>query len=414
MSRLKDFRDYLDERLDVLARCEKKLCTLQEKYESFYAEVGQVRETELGQLREHIAADRSQLPEDFNQALDTAWAEAEITLDTKLKELKERHQELLERAEGAREKSQSEEQKVHSRNVNLDREEEKLKARSAKLLDEIAQHNARIRELGRGFGFFKNLFAMRKLATAKTELLQNQDDLAARIDKLRGRWQRAEGQHTDKERGLQATWVELRTNASALQTKIEHLDARRARTLERSALEVVLHARQPELAAAGKNDPPCPRCERPNPSSNFFCATCAQRLQPDRPDFAGSLEEIAELNRHFELFGEGMQACQEIIGLVRGLQSGLRSFGESVDDMITTERKHPVAKMQIEVPDHSVNYGKQFDALDAAVTPGQSLHPKAFAAGVDRLTGKVFTEDQIKSFFETMGEELSRQADRQW
>jgi hypothetical protein len=43
-----------------------------------------------------------------------------------------------------------------------------------------------------------------------------------------------------------------------------------------------------------------------------------------------------------------------------------------------------------------------------------SLHPKVFAEHVHELVGKVFTEEYIKVYFETMGEELSRQAAAQW
>ena len=67
----------------------------------------------------------------------------------------------------------------------LDREEEELKARNEKLLAQIAEFNRRIKELGKGFGFFSSLFKMRKLQKERKILDQEQADIAARIDNLR-------------------------------------------------------------------------------------------------------------------------------------------------------------------------------------------------------------------------------------
>jgi hypothetical protein len=152
----------------------------------------------------------------------------------------------------------------------------------------------------------------------------------------------------------------------------------------------------------------------PNPQGNHFCHICAQRLTEDRPDFEGSIQEIAEVNLHHGRFADGMKACQEIIGLIRGLRSGLEAFKESVVDMRSSESQHNLSPLSIDVPPKSVEYGKNFDALKQSMGQDLSLHPKAMAAHVEHLVTKVFTEDKIKDYFETMGEELSRQAERQW
>lgn len=42
------------------------------------------------------------------------------------------------------------------------------------------------------------------------------------------------------------------------------------------------------------------------------------------------------------------------------------------------------------------------------------LHPREFAATVQAAVGSTLTEESIRQYFETMGEELSRQAEAQW
>lgn len=414
MGNLSDFIEYLDGRIGLIGQVEQRLCKLQEKYETFFAEVTAVREAELAQLTEHILSDRSKLPDRFNEALDRTEAQVEQELAEKLAALEQQRERCLAQAEKARQASREQERAMHGKNVELDRQEEALKARSEKLLAAVADHNDRIRQLGRGFGFFANFFQMRRLNRERAALDREQTDIAAHIERLRLQWTASEAPYAKKERELQQAWVQHETEAAALQTKIDYLAEARPRIVLRSTVERVLYELGEEPPAPAKGDPPCPRCKGPNPATSHFCAICAQRLQQDRPDLEGSIREIAEVNLHHRRFSEGMQASQGIIGLVRGLRSGLEAFLESVSDVRRTEGKYNLSTLEINVPDGSLQWGKQFDELARAVERDLSLHPKAFAEQVDRLTKQVFTEQQIKDYFESMGNELSTRAHAQW
>lgn len=415
MGRLTDFIEYLDGRRKVVKEVETQLLALQEKYETFFAEVSRIREQEYAQLEAHLLADRGRLPAELNAALDEALVEAKREMDEKIAELEEKRDAFKAEAEQARDASEYRERMVRRRNVKLDRKEEALKERSAALLSEIDDHNRRIREMGRGFGFFRNLFRMRKLAKSCRALQDEQDDLAAQIDKLRHTWEEEEADALEEEKAKQGEWVEASTEAAAVQAKIDYLRSARSRIVQRSALEKVLFARMPTLPEPTAADPPCTRCGRPNPAVSHFCQICGLRLKEDRPDAEGSLEEVAELNAHHKRFQGGVQACQELIGLVRGLDSGIAAFTESVQDMHDSEKRHPLPKLQIDVPPTSVEYGALFDELKANVTAQDlSLHPADFAEQVKTFVDTVFTEDRIKLYFETMGKELSIQATAQW
>ena len=414
MGRLKDFHGYLEERRTLLSEVEQHLCKLQEKYESHFSEITRVRDNEFRQLREIILTDRSKLPDNFNRALDENLKKQERQFDNKLEDLKRERDKLQKEAEEKRRASVKAEKGIRRKNVTLDREEEELKARNQKLLAQIAEFNRRIKEMSKRFGFFTNLFKMRSLQKERKLIDQEQSDIAARIDRLRQRWQEREQRHHDKETQYRRDWVDLSTEAAALQTKIEYLESKKTRIIQRSAMEGVLFDMQPSLSEPQKSDPPCPRCKMPNPPSHHFCYICAIRLTKDRPDFAGSIGEIAEINIHHSRFSEGMQASQEIIGLVRGLKTGLDAFMKSVDDVMDSERRYPLPKLKISVPKKSKDYGKHFDGLKQIAAADLSLHPKAFAKKIQIMTSEIFSENRIKDYFETMGNELTRQADSQW
>jgi hypothetical protein len=414
MGRLTDFLGYVEERAAVMSSVESRLCGLQAKYESFFAEVTRVRENELAQLSAHILADRGKLEGWLSQALDRAQAQVETEFEERLLSVRRQLAELREQAEQCRQRSARQEEEVRKSNLSLDAAEEELKARSQKLLAAIDEYNRRIRELGKGFGFFSNLFRMRELARQRAALDREQADVAAHIDRLRRRWAEEESQQVAEEARLRKEWIDLRSKAAALQAKLEALEESRSELVVRSTLERVLFELVKEPPAAGPGAPACPRCPAANPEACSFCRICGQRLKPDRSDLEGSIHEIAELNLHHRRFAEGMRAGQQLIALVRGIKSGLEAFSRSVQSVLDSERRYPLPKLEIDVPPQSLAYGRRFDELRAYVQQDLSLHPREFAAKVQPLVSEVLTETNIRTYFETMGEELSRQAAAQW
>lgn len=414
MGRLKDFIAHLDGQIETVAKIERRLCDLQSRYESYFAELDRVRESELAQLQAAITAPGRELPAWLKDALAVARAKVERELDAKLKALRAELEAKREEAEAIRLESARELEKLHGKNTELDAKEERLKAESAELGARIAVFNGKIRELGSGFGFFANLFRMRAVAEEKRALEEKQAALAAQIEGLRETWVKVDTAAAEREEKRRAAWIEKRAQRSALEAKLEALEATRPQLLLRSTLEETLLTRVKEPRAAGAGDPPCPRCKVPNPPEHYFCAICAERLQPDRPDLEGSVEELAQVNLHHRRFSEGMRAGQELIGLVRGLKSGLEAFKKSVESVLDSEKRYPLPKLQIDVPESSVRYAGHFDELLSTVSKDQSLLPTEFAAVVDKLVSEVFTEKKVQRYFETMGEELSRQAKAQW
>ncbi|MBI2896367.1 MAG: hypothetical protein HYY06_22610 [Deltaproteobacteria bacterium] len=414
MAGLVGFLKYVDDRRAVVSQIEKRLLGLQAQYESFFQEVARARETELGQLARLISSQRASLPPEIDRALRAAGADVEREYDERLRELGEKAGTAERAADELRRESIGREQAVHAKNTSLDSREEELKARNAELLDRIRRYNGRIRQLGGGFGFLSNFFAMRGLHKERRAIDHEQADVAAQIEQLRAAWARVEEEHSRTEEALRKKWVERSAEAAALRTKLEYVESSRQRIVTRSTLERVLFQIGAQRPLGGPQDPTCPRCARPNPAGNHFCAYCAQRLGTDRPDFAGSWEEIAEINHHHAVFSEGMRACQEIIGLVRGLGTGLDNFARSVSEMCATQSRYPLPKLQIAVPEASVAWGQNFDLFDRTLTLPEVQHPLELARQARAFIDRTFTESSIKAFFETMGEELSRQAKAQW
>ena len=424
MGGLIGFEEFVLGRKSVLERVVARLQEIQEHYETFYGEVSQIKEQELDQLEKLVHGRRSDLPGWLAQALAELGTEVEAEIDDRIEAGEAELRAARDGAEALRSQSHQEEQRIHHKNRTLDAHEERLKVRNADLLARVHGYNQRIREMGTGFGFLANLPAMNRLRQERRELDQEQADVAANIENLRARWATAEVDYTTAEGERQAEWERVSTVAAQLATKLQWLRESRQRMAYRTTLERAVTSRPatgvpatgvPATGAShGGAAADCGRCGYTNPAAALLCRVCGQRLGDDRPDLEGSLDEIAEAIKVHGTFSDGMKSCQEIIGLVRGLISGHVAFGESVADMLETERKYPVGTLEIDVPGESVAYGRIFDELLAALDGTEHMHPLDFGQYVDEQLAGRLSEDPIQTYFETMGQELSRCADAQW
>lgn len=414
MGRLTDFQDFIDGRAEVLGRVDERLCKVQEHYETFFGELARVKEQELDQLEVLVNEQRDRLPTWLNEALDEAGRVVAVELDMEVEALTGKVERYQAAAEELRTRSANQEAEVHAQNRELDDQEEALKTRNEDLLARIDRHNATIREMSSGFGFMLNLLDMRKLRSDRLEIEKEQCDVAAHIETLRHRWAEAEQDHVVEEDGLQQQWLTARREAAEARTQLQWLLDSRERIHYRTTLQRAVVAHPDIDHESGPDDPACPRCSFCNPVGARLCRVCGIRLGDDAAGLAGSLEEIAEAARIHDTFARGMEACQQIIGLVRGLLSGHEAFGKSVGKMITSERRYPIPLLEIDVPADSRAYGALFEELEQAMDVDHHRHPLVFAQQVEELLDTHLTEAAIQQYFETMGEELSRCADAQW
>ena len=414
MGGLSGFQTFVLRRRDVLKEVEEHLCTVQSHYEDFFAQIGTIKEEELDQLEILVQQRRRDLPSWLTGRLERIGDDVAEEIDGRIRDLTARWDEQRGIAEKLRTESLELEAEMHGRNVDLDEREEGLKVRSEELLARIERYNRKIREMSGGFGFFYNVLGMRRLRRERLDLDKEQADVAAHIENLRDRWAKAETAHTDAEQRRVEAWQEASNLAAQTQTRLQWLGDSRERVLYRTALERVMAYNPASRPEERSGDRACPACEYGNPEMGVLCQVCGSRLGEDRQDLEGSLIEIGAALHVHEMFSRGMEACQQLIGFVRGLISGHEAFGESVQDMLDTQSKYPLDPLVIEVPERSVAYAALFDELAAGLGGERHIHPLDFAADVQRLIAGRLSEETIQDYFEGRGEALSAAADAQW
>ena len=352
-------------------------------------------------------------PLGLDALLAKARKDTEDELDRKLADLRQRHDKLLAEADETQYYSVQREDKLHKQNVDLDAQEENLKARNEQLLRAIAEYNGRIRVMGSGFGFFVNFFGMRALQAEKRERIdQEQANLAARIDGLRSQWAARDTEHARQQKELREKWTDLSTRASGLQAAIDHLQQTRSSVVSRSSLERVLFERflrWTPTRPKGRSRAPVPGRQRPDPVV-LPRVRPAREARPNRSrrehrrDRRGQSPPPALLRGHAWLSG--------LIGLLVGVRSGLEAFARSVQSMIENEGKYPLPKLAIDVPKECLAFEQRFEALTAMVQT-RANHPLELARQARNVVAAL-DQNNLQRYFERMGQGLSKQAKAQW
>jgi len=414
MGQLEGIRDYLEERSRVIESTEKQLNSLQEKFESFYAQITRAREHELDQLVSQTLENRESLPDWYLETIKEAAPLVEKEITGRRKKLVSRRNYRRHKAAGLRKESIEAEAQAALESEENDLLEKNLSRRISGIESGIEELSREILSLSRGLGFFINVFKARPVDRRRRDLDAKRRRMAAELESLRSHWRDhlLELESDDEKR--RQKWIEAENEAAALSARIEALDMERPRILARTVVEKVLGTRQEEYREPSSGDPPCQRCGMPNLPESSFCHICALRLKTDRTDFMGSLVEIGELNRHHRRFTEGMKACQEILGLVVGIGSGLEALLKSVRKMIIVRDEHDLGSLELEVPEESRGYGLIFDDIAASVREEQSLHPSVFAEKIRGLIAQRLSEDHLKAYFEGIGKVLSKAAAAKW
>jgi len=414
MGRLEDVYEFLDTRLGVIISCEDQLKSLQEKFESFFAEVSRAREHELDQLVAETLHRREELPQWYLDALNEAAPEVEKEITEKRRKLVGRRNYRRKKAAKLREESIEAEAGYARQSREHNTMEEHMVERITDLENRIGDLEKEIRTLSKGLGFFTNIARGRQLDRKRRELDAERRKLASQLEKLRGNWRDHLIELKQQDETRRRYWITAENEAAALSAQIEALDLERPRILARTVVEKLVGQRHADLVRPAPTDPPCRRCGMPNSPENSFCYICALRLKEDRPDFEGSLAEIAELNRHHERFAEGIKAGQEILGLVGGIRSGHEALLKSVHEMIRARDDHDLGNLELDVPEDSRRYGEIFDELAEILHRDQRLHPLHFARKVGKLIEGRLTEEKLKNYFEQIGKALSAAAAARW
>ncbi len=421
MGDLNGFLKFLGDAEKTLTSTIKKLETIQNIYNVNFNGVVAARTSEIEFLREQFFSSEESFHPVIRKKYLAGLSVQTKKFDEKMSELKGKKIELMAFMALLEDERINLLKKIKSENQKLDQVEERLKNDITDLETRINAYNEKISGMSGGFGFFSNFFSMRKINAEKEELIGERNALVIHIEEVRGQWANKEKSYGEMTEDIQGRWNEKKLELALVTEKIEHLGDNRDDIIRKAALLAVLD----DLGASGEHVPDnlsvelpeqCPSCKNPAGASRFFCAICGFRFSENRTDITGSLVETGELNESFRRYITGITGSVSTLALIRGILQGVEKFSTSMKAVKESQDRYSaLARLKINVPEGSADFAKKIGEFEKKVDEHlETAHPLAFAESVEQFTKASFTEKNIASFFNRMGEELNRATKEQW
>jgi hypothetical protein len=343
----------------------------------------------------HDAKLRS-LTEQISMHLDTVHPELRAAIEERLPEprqrieerrLKIREQYLPQRRQAADDllrRAQNELAEMRRLNPELDSQEETLKGERADLETRLSELNDEIQHKSRGLGVVLNFFEITRADRERHRILGKLETIGGMLYDVRSRWERELEHAQQSQAEHQERWQLESIAVARLQSELDQLDDRglRENLALRRAIRHMLDALD-EQPAAGSNS-----------------------------ELETGLQEMIELNRQTDDYHEGLASVGGMIGLLRGINSGIQAIRTSIDGLRREQQMHQayLKPLDLSLPSGVETFHKQWPALAHQFADEKTIgtHPVDFSTSVKPLLEGPLSQDNIEAMFNDLGEMIKR------
>jgi DNA repair exonuclease SbcCD ATPase subunit len=274
---------------------------------------------------------------------------------------------------------------AHLRTLNpqLDEEEESLKRQKAELGAHLQALNDEIRTKSRGLGVVRHFLDITRADRERQRVLGKLEAVNESLQNVRRRWEQKRTEIEENQARYQHEWQMESIAVARLQSELDQLDddAQRAELALRRAIHHVLD-----------------NLKAPAPGSD-------QALNAD-------LDEMVELNIETDNYHDALATVGGLIGLLRGIRSGLEAVGKSVNGLQREYEMHSsyLSPLSFHLPDRVDAFHQRWPDLARQFVDEEVVgqHPVEFAQQVKPMLDGPLSEANVKAMFDALGEMIER------
>ncbi|MFN2292222.1 MAG: hypothetical protein ACK2UC_13600 [Anaerolineae bacterium] len=382
--------DYLDQQKQAIAALIDELDEVQVAFNAQFDAFKADHDRTLDKLSEEVFArlqdDSGALAADLVSAI----ADQAETERTRLEERrsKVRDEYLPQRRQAADQllaEAQAELAQLRALNPQLDQEEETLKRQKAALEGQLESLNREIGRKSRGLGVVTHFLAITRADRERHRVLGKLEVLGESLYAVRQRWNEERAKIEERQAAYQRNWQMESIATARLQAELDQLndDVLREELALRRATRHVLD-------------------------------NLKTRQTGQDPELGRSLDQMVELNIRTDDYHEGLATVAGLIGLLRGMQSGLEAVGKSVEGLLHEQQMHSayLKPLDFRLPETVETFHRQWPALRREFVDEEavSTQPAEFAARVEPLLDGPLSEETIKAMFDALGSMIERAA----
>jgi len=376
---LKQFESYLRDRNAELDACIREIEEVQQRLQQAFQAELKVWQGLFGYCYPQILAHREALPAEFVSHLDHVEQEELQKLQAEMVELTSKIEAGRKAIDGWTAEAQEAARALRSANPEFDAREEDLKRRISTLQDEYTEAYRQL-EAAREplLGWLSNAGGIRQARHKQEEIKKQQAQATEQLREVRQKWLSAVQETSEKQSQLREQWQQTTVEIAELQARYDYLRNNLKEVARQNGIRRVLDEMTEAPALEG--------------------------------ELGDKLRQLAEHNAVRARFEEGLMAVSQSLGLLRGINTGLDKFCESVAQVLAEQSRYNLREIDIDVPRDVVVVNQTWAWLASEARDEDKVlqSPLEFAAIVRQYVNDRLTPQVIQYFFETMGDSLNR------
>jgi chromosome segregation ATPase len=275
-------------------------------------------------------------------------------------------------------RAQAEVAKLRAINPQLDEREESLKREKGELEAQIAELNEDIRRKSRGLGLVRHFMSITQADRERQRILGKLEATNNTLYSTRREWEQQREQVEEEQANLQERWQLESIAVARLRSELDQLDNPQHRdTLAlRRAIRYVLDALEDSTTSSSA-------------------------------DLAARLEEMVKLNLETDAYHEGLASVGGVIGLLGGIDSGLKAIRKSIEGLEQEQQMHSayLKPLNFSLPPRVQTFHRLWSGLTEQFKDEAAIatHPTAFSAAVAPLIEGPLSQANIEAMFNDLG-----------
>ncbi|HHX63735.1 MAG TPA: hypothetical protein GX702_02480 [Chloroflexi bacterium] len=376
---LTEYYRYLDEKRRELEACYRDVEEVQFQFNDIFKRELALWQEKFAFCYPRVVAGREELPTEFAAALDRVEAEEQERIRNEMADLDKQVRDGRAEMDRLTAEAQEATESLQAMAPRLNAEEQKLQARVVRLQDEYAHAFEEAEALRASpLGRLTNGGKIRRLQKAQRTARKKQEQAMQRLRAIRQEWQKTLNDTGERQSELREKWHQLSVEVARAQGQRDHLEA----NFDALAGEAAVQRYLEEMKEA-----------------------------PDVPGELGeALEELVRRNYIRWDYEQGLQSVAEALGMLNGINEGLKRFLRSVSTVVQEQRRYNLPVTRVQIPPIVFSVHNIWRELQAQVKDERQMgaNPRQFSAIVERTLTKRLPDEAIQDFFEQMGQVLNR------
>ena len=376
---LGEFDRYLRDKNKELDRCITEVAEVQERLREEFQRELTIWQGLFGICYPQVTVRRAELPAVFQEYLDRIEQEERARLEAEMAELTAQLESGREAIDAGMATGQQAVQALKDANPGLDAREEALKRKIVDLQDEYTEAYQELQAARQPLlSFITRAGQIRRARRRQASIKQEQVKAIEELRQVRENWLRAVQETSETQARLREQWQQATIETAERQARYDYVRNNLTELARQNGIQRALE----EMTEA----------------------------PPMSDELGAKLKELAEHNIIRARYEESLAAVSESLGLLRGINTGMDKFCDSVGQVLGEQKRYGLRQITVRVPRQVTSVNQTWAALAKEARDEEAVlrAPLEFAAIARRYVIDRLTPEVIQRFFETMGEALNK------